>query len=341
MNLRSVFRPFSSDLAIDLGTANTLVYRPGMGIVLNEPSVVAVQRNTGKVVGCGSDACEMLGRTPGNIVAIRPMRDGVIADFKMAEHMLNHFITKAHKRRTLLHPRIVISIPSEITEVERRAVIDSSYRAKASEVRLVEQPLVAALGAGMPVTEPKGNMIVDIGGGTTDIAIISLSGIVYSRSLRIGGYRMDEAIIDYARRRFGLLIGERTAERAKIEIGSAYPLPRSLSFPLKGRDLTLGLPRTVLMHDEDICVALVEPLNAIVASILLALEHAPPELGGDIFERGIILTGGGSMLRALDERIHAGTGVPVLRAEQPLASAVLGTGKMLEDYNLLKRVCLN
>jgi rod shape-determining protein MreB and related proteins len=328
-------------LAVDLGTANTLVYRPGQGIVLNEPSIVAVQRNTGKVVGCGADAWEMLGRTPGNIRAIRPMRDGVIADFQMAEHMLNHFIAKAHKRRTLLNPRIVISIPSEITEVERRAVIDSSYRAKASEVHLVEQPLVAALGAGMPVTEPQGNMIVDIGGGTTDIAIISLSGIVYSRSLRIAGYRMDEAIIDYARRRFGLLIGERTADRVKIEIGSAYPLPTPLSFPVKGRDLTLGLPRTVIMHDEDIREALVEPLNAIVAAIMLALEHAPPELGGDIFDRGIILTGGGSMLRGLDERIHAETGVPVLRAEEPLTSAVLGTGKMLEDYDLLRRVCLN
>ncbi len=341
MNLRSVFRPFSSDLAIDLGTANTLVYRPGRGIVLNEPSIVAVQRHTGKVVGCGSDAWEMLGRTPGNIRAIRPMRDGVIADFQMAEHMLNQFIAKAHQRRTLVHPRIVISIPSEITEVERRAVIDSSYRAKASEVHLVEQPLVAALGAGMPVTEPRGNMIIDIGGGTTDIAIISLSGIVYSRSLRIGGYRMDETIIDYARRRFGLLIGERTAERVKMEIGSAYPQPRPLSYPVKGRDLTLGLPRTVMMSDEDIRQALVEPLNAIVSAILLALEHAPPELGGDIFERGIILTGGGSMLRSLDERIHAETGVPVLRAEEPLASAVLGTGKMLEDFDLLRRVCLN
>jgi len=258
MLYRSLFRAFSSDLAIDLGTANTLVFVAGKGIVLNEPSIVAVNRNTGEIVGCGSEAKEMLGRTPTNIVAIRPLRDGVIADFKMAERMLNYFIQKAHKHKSLVHPRIVVGVPSETTEVEKRAVLDSAYRAKASEVYLVEQAMVAALGAGRPVAEPCGNMVVDIGGGTTDIAVISLSGIVYSRSIRIAGNQMDEAIMEYVKKKYNLLIGERTAERIKMEIGSAYPLEKPITLETKGRDLIQGLPKTVMVNDEEIREAIAE-----------------------------------------------------------------------------------
>ncbi|HXR78361.1 MAG TPA: rod shape-determining protein, partial [Bryobacteraceae bacterium] len=252
MTYRSLFRVFSSDLAIDLGTANTLVYVAGKGIVLNEPSIVAVNRQTGEIVGCGAEAREMLGRTPSNVVAIRPLRDGVIADFKMAERMLNYFIRKAHRRKSLVHPRIVIGVPSETTEVEKRAVLDSTYRAKASEVHLVEQAMVAALGAGLPVTEPSGNMVVDIGGGTTDIAVISLSGIVYSRSLRVAGNQMDDAVMEFVKRKYNLLIGERTAERIKMEIGSAYRLDKPISLEIKGRDLIHGLPKAITLHDEEI-----------------------------------------------------------------------------------------
>ena len=252
MSYRSLFRAFSSDLAIDLGTANTLVYVAGKGIVVNEPSMVAVNRSTGEIVGCGAEAKEMLGRTPTNIVAIRPLRDGVIADFKMAERMLNYFIQKAHKRKSLVHPRIVVGVPSETTEVEKRAVLDSAYRAKASEVYLVEQAMVAALGAGLPVTEPCGNMVVDIGGGTTDIAVISLSGIVYSRSIRVAGNQLDDAIMEYVKKKYNLLIGERTAEKIKMEIGSAYPLETRLTLETKGRDLIQGLPKTVMINDEEI-----------------------------------------------------------------------------------------
>jgi len=341
MIYRSLFRALSSDLAIDLGTANTLVYVAGKGIVLNEPSIVAVNRLTGEIVGCGAEAREMLGRTPSNVVAIRPLRDGVIADFKMAERMLNYFIKKAHRRKSLVHPRIVIGVPSETTEVEKRAVLDSTYRAKASEVHLVEQAMVAALGAGLPVTEPSGNMVVDIGGGTTDIAVISLSGIVYSRSLRVAGNQMDDAVMEYVKRKYNLLIGERTAERVKIEIGSAYRLEKQLALEVKGRDLLLGLPKAITLHDAEIREALAECVGAILAGIRGALEHTPPELSGDISERGIILTGGGSMLKSLDERIRSETGMPVLMADEPLASVVLGTGKMLEDFKLLRKMAVN
>ncbi len=341
MTYRSLFRMFSSDLAIDLGTANTLVYIAGKGIVLNEPSMVAVNRATGEIVGCGTEAKEMLGRTPANVVAIRPLRDGVIADFKMAERMLNYFIQKAHKRKSLVHPRIVIGVPSETTEVEKRAVLDSTYRAKASEVHLVEQAMVAALGAGLPVTEPSGNMVVDIGGGTTDIAVISLSGIVYSRSLRMAGNQMDDAIMQYVKKKYNVLIGERTAENAKIAIGSAHPLPAPLTTEVKGRDLIHGLPKLLTLKDEEVREALSECVAAIVAAIRVALERTPPELSGDISERGIILTGGGSMLKNLDDRIHAETGMPVLLADDPLASVVLGTGKMLEDFKLLRKMSVN
>jgi rod shape-determining protein MreB len=341
MTYRSLLRVFSSDLAIDLGTANTLVYIAGKGIVLNEPSIVAVNRSTGEIVGCGAEAKEMLGRTPANVVAIRPLRDGVIADFKMAERMLNYFIHKAHKRKSLVHPRIVIGVPSETTEVEKRAVLDSTYRAKASEVHLVEQAMVAALGAGLPVTEPSGNMVVDIGGGTTDIAVISLSGIVYSRSLRVAGNQMDDAIMQYVKRKYNLLIGERTAENIKIEIGSAHPLDRPLEVEIKGRDLIHGLPKAITLKDAEVREAVSESVSAIIGGIRAALERTPPELSADISERGIILTGGGSLLKNLDERIRAETGMPVLLADEPLASVVLGTGKMLENFKLLRKMALN
>ena len=341
MFYRSLFRAFSSDLAIDLGTANTLVYVAGKGIVLNEPSIVAVSRSTGEIVGCGGQAKDMLGRTPTNVVAIRPLRDGVIADFKMAERMLNYFIQKAHKRKSLVHPRIVVGVPSETTEVEKRAVLDSAYRAKASEVYLVEQAMVAALGAGLPVAEPCGNMVVDIGGGTTDIAVISLSGIVYSRSIRVAGNQMDDAIMDYVKKKYNLLIGERTAERIKMEIGSAYRLDEPAVLETKGRDLIYGLPKSVTVNDEEIRGALSDCVDCIITAIRAALERTPPELSGDITERGIILTGGGAMLKKLDEKIKAETGLPVLIAEEPLASVVLGTGKMLENFKLLRKMAVN
>ncbi|HEX4210229.1 MAG TPA: rod shape-determining protein [Candidatus Binataceae bacterium] len=341
MTYRSLMRVFSSDLAIDLGTANTLVYVAGKGIVLNEPSIVAVNRHSGEVIGCGTEAKEMLGRTPSNVAAIRPLRDGVIADFKMAERMLNYFIQKAHRRKSMVHPRIVIGVPSETTEVEKRAVLDSTYRAKASEVHLVEQAMVAALGAGLPITEPSGNMVVDIGGGTTDIAVISLSGIVYSRSLRIAGNEMDDSIMEYMKRRYNLLIGERTAENVKIAIGSAHPLTPGITMEVKGRDLVHGLPKAISVTDVEIREAVSDCVTAIVGAVRTALEHTPPELSADISEKGIILTGGGSLLRSLDERIRCETGMPVLMADEPLASVVLGTGKMLEDFKLLRKMALN
>jgi len=332
---------FSSDLAIDLGTANTLVYVAGKGIVLNEPSIVAVNRKTREVMGCGTEAREMLGRTPANVVAVKPLRDGVIADFELAEEMLTYFIQKAHKRRKLIHPRIVIGIPSETTEVEKRAVLDSTYRAKASEVHLVEQAMVAALGAGMPITEPGGNMVVDIGGGTTDIAVISLSGIVYSRSLKMAGNQMDDAVAEWVKRKHGLLIGERTAEKIKMEIGSAHNSGETRNMQIKGRDMVCGLPKTIKLEDDEIREALADCVNVIVSAVRVALERTPPELSGDISERGIILTGGGSLLRNLDQRIKFETGMPVLVANEPLASVVMGTGKMLEDFKLLRKMSLN
>jgi rod shape-determining protein MreB len=341
MTYRSLFRMFSSDLAIDLGTANTLVYVVGKGIVLNEPSIVAINRQTREVIGCGAEAKEMIGRAPANMIAVKPLRDGVIADFELAEQMLTYFINKAGRRHKLMHPRIAIGIPSETTAVEKRAVLDSTYRAKASEVHLVEQAMVAALGAGLPITEPCGNMVVDIGGGTTDIAIISLSGIVYSRSLRMAGNQMDEAIAEHVKRKHGLLIGERTAEKIKMEIGSAHASgpPRNMS--VKGRDIVCGLPKTVTVEDDEIREALADCVTAIVNAIRVALERTPPELSGDISERGIILTGGGSLLKSLDERVRFETGLPVVVADQPLASVVLGTGKMLEDFKLLRKMSLN
>ncbi|MGH9782955.1 MAG: rod shape-determining protein, partial [Terriglobia bacterium] len=339
-NVNSFFSLFSRDLAIDLGTANTLVYARGKGIVVNEPSIVAINKNTNEVEAVGKEAKEMLGRTPGNIVAVRPMRDGVIADFKITERMLTYFIRKAHNRKMLVRPRIVIGVPSEITPVEKRAVQDSAYRAKASEVHLVEQAMMAAIGAGLPITEPSGNMIVDIGGGTTDIAVISLSGIVYSRSVRVAGNEMDDAIMHYLKRKFNLLIGERTAEQIKIEIGSAFPLDRPLSMEVKGRDLIEGIPKTITVVDAEIREALSECVDTIVNAIRVALERTPPELSADISDRGIVLTGGGALLKNLDSRIRDETGLPVSIADDPLASVVLGTGKLLSDFKLLRKVSL-
>ena len=340
MNFRSLFSLFSSDLAIDLGTANTLVYANGKGIVVNEPSIVAINQNTREVEAVGKEAKEMLGRTPGNIVAIKPMKDGVIADFKVAEKMLNYFIQKAHNRKMLVHPRMVIGVPSEITQVEKRAVMESAYQAKASEVHLVEQTMMAAIGAGLPITEPSGNMIVDIGGGTTDIAVISLSGIVYSRSVRVAGNEMDEALMHYLKRKYNLLIGERTAEQIKIEIGSAYPLEKPLTMEIKGRNLIEGVPKTITVDDSEIREALSECVSTIMNAIRVALERTPPELSADISDRGIVLTGGGALVKNLDKRIREETGVPVSIADDPLASVALGTGRMLSDFKLLRKVSI-
>jgi rod shape-determining protein MreB len=338
--MRSVFSLFSSDLAIDLGTANTLVFARGKGIVVNEPSIVAINKSTSEVVAVGKEAKEMLGRTPGNVAAIKPMRDGVIADFKVTEKMLTYFIQKAHNRRLLVHPRIVIGVPSEITPVERRAVEDSAFRARASEVYLVEQAMAAAIGAGLPIEEPFGNMVVDIGGGTTDIAVISMSGIVYSKSVRTAGNKMDEAVMNFLKRKYNLLIGERTAEQIKIELGSAYPLEKPLTMEVKGRNLIEGVPRTVTIDDGEVREALSDSVSTIVNAIREALERTPPELSADISDRGIVLTGGGALLRNLDKRIREETGLPVSIADDPLASVVLGTGKMLSDFRLLRLVSL-
>jgi len=337
-NLRPLLSLFSDDLAIDLGTVNTRVYVLGRGIVVNEPSIVAVNKNTSEMEAVGKTAKEMLGRTPGNLAVIRPLKDGVIADFKVTEKMLNYFMQKAHQRRTLVHPRIVISVPSEITQVERRAVTDSAYRAKASEVHLVEQAMMAAIGAGLPVAGPGGNMVVDIGGGTTDVAVISLFGIVYSHSLRIAGNHMDEAIMNYLKRKYNLLIGERTAEQIKIKIGSAYTLDKPLTMEIKGRSLIEGMPKAVTVDDSEIREALSECVSTIVSAIRVALERTPPELSADISDRGIVLAGGGALLKNLDKRIREETGLPVCIADDPLCSVVLGTGKILSNFKLLRKI---
>ena len=340
MNVRSLFSLFSRDLAIDLGTANTLVSIRGKGIVVNEPSIVALNKTNGEVEAVGKEAKEMVGRTPGNIVAIRPMKDGVIADFKVTEKMLTYFIQKSHNRKMLVHPRIVIGVPSEITPVEERAVRDSAYRAHASEVHLVEQAMAAAIGAGLPITEPCGNMIVDIGGGTTDVAVISMSGIVYSRSVRVAGNEMDEAIINYLKRKYNLLVGERTAEQVKITIGSAFELDQPIKMEIKGRNLIEGVPRTVTVDDSEIREALSDCVGTIMNAVRVALERTPPELSADISDRGIVLTGGGALLRNLDLRIREETGLPVSIAEDPLACVVMGTSRMLSDFKLLRRISL-
>jgi rod shape-determining protein MreB len=329
---------FSNDLAIDLGTANTLVYLRSKGIVMNEPSVVAVNKDSNRVLAVGTEAKGMLGRTPGTIIAIRPMRDGVIANFEITEAMLRYFITKVHNRKALVRPRIIISVPSGITQVEKRAVRDSAQSAGAREVYLVEEPMAAAIGAGLPIQEPSGNMIVDIGGGTTEVAVISLSGIVYSKSIRVGGDEMDEAIVQYVKRKYNLLIGERTAEQIKSQIGSAFPMEERQNFEAKGRDLVAGIPKTLTISDEEVREAILEPVTTIVDAIKIALERTPPELAADIVDRGIVLAGGGSLLKGLDILIREETELPIAIAEDPLTCVVRGTGKVLDELDLLKQI---
>jgi rod shape-determining protein MreB len=334
---------FSNDLAIDLGTANTLVYVKGKGIVLSEPSVVAVRKNVrdrNRVLAVGREAKMMLGRTPGNIVAIRPMKDGVIADFEITEAMLRHFIRKVHNRRSLIRPRIIIAVPSGITPVEKRAVRDSAESAGAREVYLIEEPMAAAIGAGLPITEPICNMVVDIGGGTTEVAVISLAGIVYSKSVRVGGDKMDEAILHYIKRTYNLAIGERTAEIIKTTIGNAYPgEPETMD--VKGRDLVSGIPKIITVNSDEIRLAIQEQIDAIVETVKTALEQTPPELAADIVDRGIYLTGGGALLKNLDTLLHQQTGVPIKMTDDPLSSVVLGSGKALDNLNILKEVMLD
>ncbi len=329
---------FSNDMGIDLGTANTLVYVKGQGIVLCEPSVVAIQKGTSKVLAVGEEAKRMLGRTPGNIVAVRPMRDGVIADFEITESMVRYFIKKIHNRKVFVRPRIIIGIPSGITEVEKRAVRDSAERAGAREVYMVDEPMAAAIGVGLPIVEPAGNMIIDIGGGTTEMAVISLAGIVFSKSIRIGGDEMDQAIIDYLKKTYNLMIGERTAEDIKIKIGSAYPLDDELKMEVKGRDLVAGLPKMITVTSEEIREALSEPIHEIVETTRVTLERTPPELSADLIERGIMLAGGGALLRGLDKLLADETGLPVHIADDPLTAVVLGTGNILNELKYLKRV---
>ncbi|MBA4396186.1 MAG: rod shape-determining protein [Syntrophus sp. (in: bacteria)] len=332
---------FSNDLAIDLGTANTLVYVKGKGIVLSEPSVVAVHvdsRGVKKVLAVGMEAKNMLGRTPGNIVAIRPLREGVIADFDITEAMLRHFILMVHNRRALVRPRIIVSIPSGITQVERRAVKETVESAGAREIFLIEEPMAAAIGAGLPITEPISSMVVDIGGGTTEVAVISLSGIVYAKSVRVAGDQMDEEIVQYMRRRFSLLIGERSAEMIKTTIGCAYPEPELKKMDVKGRDLISGIPKIVEINSEEIREAMLEPVSLIIDAVKDALENTPPELAGDIVDRGIMLTGGGALLRGLDVLIREETGLPVTIADDPLSAVVRGAGMALDHLNILKEV---
>jgi rod shape-determining protein MreB len=334
---------FSNDLAIDLGTANTLVYMKGKGIVLSEPSVVAVRsdgKGGNKVMSVGGEAKMMLGRTPGNIVAIRPMKDGVIADFEITESMLRHFIRKVHNRRTLVRPRIIVAVPSGITQVEKRAVRESAESAGAREVFLIEEPMAAAIGAGLPITEPTSNMVVDIGGGTTEVAVISLAGIVYSKSVRVGGDKMDEAILQHLKRKYNLLIGIRTAEIIKTTIGNAYPSEKTETIEVKGRDLVTGIPKILTIDSEEIRKAISEQVETIVETVRIALEQTPPELAADIVDRGIVLTGGGSLLKNLDVLLREETKLPITITEEPLSTVVLGSGKALDNISILREVAI-
>jgi len=340
MPLKYILNHFSRDMGIDLGTANTLVYVRGRGIVLQEPSVVAIQRDTGAVLAVGEEAKQMIGRTPGNIIAIRPMKDGVIADFDITQAMLRHFITKANRSRGIIKPRVIVSIPSGVTEVEKRAVLDATLQSGAREAHLIEEPMAAAIGAELPVHEPTGNMIVDIGGGTTEVAVISLGGIVTSRSIRIGGDEMDEAIVQYIKRTYNLMIGERTGEKIKLSLGSAYITPelKNLEKEIRGRDLVTGLPKTIRVSAQEVHEALAEPVAAIVEAVKVTLEKTPPELAADIMDRGIVMTGGGSLLKGMDTLLEKETGMPVHVAEDPLTCVARGTGKALDEIDVLGRV---
>ena len=335
---------FSKDLAIDLGTANTLVYVKGKGIVANEPSVVAVTRDARgikRVLAVGKEAKEMLGRTAGTIEAIRPMKDGVIADFEVTEAMLRYFIQKVHHRKSLIRPRVIVCIPFGVTEVEKRAVRESAESAGAREVYLIEEPMAAAIGAGLPITEPTGSMVVDIGGGTTEVAVISLAGIVFSKSVRVAGDKMDEAIIHFLKRKYNLLIGERTAEAVKIAIGTAYPDGDIRTMEIKGRDLIAGVPKTIEVNSEEMREAIVEPVNAIVDAVKITLERTPPELSSDLYDKGIVLTGGGALLRNLDILLREETGLPVVVADDPLSCVVMGSGKALDRLDIFRSVMVN
>jgi rod shape-determining protein MreB len=343
MLLDPILGLFSNDLAIDLGTANTLVYMKGKGIVLSEPSVVAVKRDgrgTNKVLAVGKEAKMMLGRTPGNIMAIRPMKDGVIADFEITEAMLRHFIRKVHHRRTLVRPRIIICVPSGITQVEKRAVRESAESAGAREVFLIEEPMAAAIGAGLPITEPTSNMVVDIGGGTTEVAVISLAGIVYSKSVRVGGDKMDEAILQHIKRKYNLLIGIRTAEIIKTTIGNAYATDQLDTIEVKGRDLVTGIPKILTIDSDEVRMAISEQVETIVEVVRIALEQTPPELASDIVDKGIVLTGGGSLLKNVDILLREETKLPITITEDPLSTVVLGTGRALDSISILKEVSI-
>ena len=343
-SLSSALQVFGRDTAVDLGTANTLVYVRGRGIVLNEPSVVAINTKTGAVVAVGTEAKRMIGRTPAHIVAIRPMKDGVIADFDVTEKMLRYFIQKVHHRRylTLLNkPRVVVCVPSGITGVEQRAVEEASIQAGARSAFIIEEPMAAAIGAGLPVHEPAGNMIVDVGGGTTEVAVISLGGIVTSASIRIGGDELDEAIISFIKKEYSLMLGERTAEEIKTTIGSAFPMPEESSAEIRGRDLVSGLPKTIVVSAEEVRHAIEEPVNSIVDAVKTTLDRTPPELAADIMDKGIVLTGGGALLQGLDERLKHETGMPIHVADNPLHSVAIGSGRCLEEFEVLKRVLIS
>ncbi len=329
------------DMAVDLGTANTLVYVRGRGVVLNEPSVVALDTTSGGILAVGTEAKAMIGRTPSNIVAIRPMRDGVIADFETTERMLRYFIQKVHRRRHFAKPRIVVCVPSGITGVEQRAVKEAGYSAGARQVYIIEEPMAAAIGAGLPVHEPTGNMVVDIGGGTTEVAVISLGGIVTSQSIRCGGDRIDAAIISFVKKEYSLLLGERTAENIKMAIGSAFATPDEPNAEIRGRDLVSGLPKTILISTEEIRRAMEEPVNAIVDAVKTTLDKCPPELASDVMDRGVVLTGGGALLRGLDERLRHETGMPIHLADNPLYSVALGSGKCVEEFEALQQVLIS
>jgi rod shape-determining protein MreB len=336
--LDALTAPFARDMAIDLGTATTLVHVKGRGIVLNEPSVVAIDRDTSRILAVGMEAKRMLGRTPGNIVAIRPLKDGVIADFDVTEAMLRYFIQKVHPQTFLIKPRVVVCVPSGVTEVERRAVFEATLSAGARAAYLIEEPMAAAIGAGLPIQEPTGNMVVDIGGGTTEVAVISLGGIVVSTSIRIGGDECDEAIVQHIKREYNVLIGERTAEEIKMSIGSAYPLPEEEDVEVRGRDLLSGLPKNVIISSEEIRQAIEEPLSQIISAVKETLEKTPPELASDLMDRGMFLAGGGALLRGLDQRLREETGMPIHVAEDPMTSVVRGSGKALEEMRVLKKV---